>query len=159
VLQKNGNTRFVMRGSQDVSPNDWIADERLHRHPEARWLSAHHVPPHKSQKLTVALRIELWQHGVLTGGVEECWDAVESALDVGMGEYPILDSVSPYGELVVAHGRLADLADESRRLAATTTGQVHALLLKIANLCEQASAATDAELRFNGDYRACLPNW
>lgn len=99
----------------------------------------------------MALRIELWEHGMLTGGVEEWWDEIESALDAAKNDYPILGSVSPYGELVVVYNRLTDLADESRRLAEATTGRVRALLLKIADLCDRASMATDAELRFNGD--------
>lgn len=99
----------------------------------------------------MALRIELWEDGALTGGVEEWWDDVEIVLDTDGSDYPILESVSPYGELVVAYDRLADLADESRRLAGATTGRVHTLMLRIADLCDQASAATDAELRFNGD--------
>jgi hypothetical protein len=99
----------------------------------------------------VALRIELWECGVLTGGIEEWWDDVERALDSAANQYPILDSVSPYGELVVAHDRLADLATESRRLAARNPGHVRALLLKIAELCDRASVSTDAQLRFDGD--------
>jgi hypothetical protein len=99
----------------------------------------------------MALRIELWEDGALTGGIEEWWDDVEIALDGAESDYPILETVSPYGELVVAYDRLADLAAESRRLAGATKGRVHALMLSIADLCDRAFAATDAELRFSGD--------
>jgi hypothetical protein len=99
----------------------------------------------------MALRIELWEHGTLTGGVEEWWDDVELALDDAERDHPILDSVSPYGELVVAHDRLPDLADECRRLADTIGGRAGALLLRIADLCDRAAASNDAELRFDGD--------
>ncbi len=88
---------------------------------------------------------------MLTDGVEEWWDDVEIALDAAKHDYPILDSVSPYGELVVAYDRLSDLADECRLLAEAATGQGRELLLKIAGLCDRATLATDSELRFNGD--------
>jgi hypothetical protein len=98
----------------------------------------------------MALRIELWERDALIDGVEEWWDGVEAALEASEDEYPILDSVSPYGELTVPCDRLRDLAGESSRLAESTTGRVRALLLKIADLCARATA-TDFELRFNGD--------
>lgn len=98
----------------------------------------------------MALRIELWERGALIDGVEEWWDGVEAALETSADHYPILDSVSPYGELTVAWDRLRDLAGEASRLAETTTGRARALLLKIAELCARATA-TDFELRFNGD--------
>jgi len=98
----------------------------------------------------MALRVELWKGGVLVDGVEEWWDDVESALSAADGDYPVLTSVSPYGELVIAPDRLRDLASESRRLAADA-GRAGTLLQKIADLCQRALAAPDAELRFNGD--------
>jgi len=98
----------------------------------------------------MALRIELWERGAPVDGVEEWWDGVEAALEASEDEFPILDSVNPYGELTIPCDRLADLAGESRRLAETTTGRVRALLVKIADLCARATA-TDFELRFNGD--------
>jgi hypothetical protein len=99
----------------------------------------------------MALRIELWERGTVIDGVEEWWDGVERAIAGAEDDYPILDSISPYGELIVAHDRLRDLAAEASRLAATTSGRVSQLLLRIAALCERATATTDAELRFDGD--------
>jgi hypothetical protein len=99
----------------------------------------------------VALRIELWEHGTLVDGVEEWWDDVEGALDIAQEDYPILDSISPYGELVLASGRLQDLADECLRLAQTANGRLEALLLRIASLGARATMTSDAELRFKGD--------
>lgn len=99
----------------------------------------------------MALRIELWERGTVVDGVEEWWDGVEGALATAEDDYPILDSISPYGELIVAHDRLLDLAAESSRLAETTSGRVGDLLQRIAALCERATGATDAELRFDGD--------
>ncbi len=98
----------------------------------------------------MALRIELWERDAFVDGVEEWWDGVEAALEASQDEYPILDSVSPYGELRIPGDRLRDLAAESSRLAETTTGRVRALLLKIADLCSRATVI-DFELRFNGD--------
>jgi hypothetical protein len=99
----------------------------------------------------MALRIELWESGRLIDGVEEWWDGVEAALAAAEDAYPLLDGVSPYGDFRVAPDRLRDLAVESRALAATTTGSVRTLLLKLGDLSDRAASATDAELRFNGD--------
>lgn len=99
----------------------------------------------------MALRIELWEQGSLVDGVEAWWDDVEGALDIAPGDYPILDSISPYGDFVVAFASLQDLAGECLRLAQAATGTLEGLLSKIADLCARASMTTDAELRFNGD--------
>lgn len=96
----------------------------------------------------MALRIELWESGRLVDGVEQWWDDVERDLDSADGDYPILTSVSPYGELRLATSRLPDLADECFRLA-EGGGRSRALLLMIADLCRKATP--EGELRFDGD--------
>ncbi len=100
----------------------------------------------------MALRIELWVAGRLTGGVEEWWDGVEAALAGTTDDYPLLASVSPYGEWIVPLDRVSDLGAEARRLAnATTSGRTAELLSRLADLCTQVEGQTDAELRFSGD--------
>lgn len=100
----------------------------------------------------MALRIELWENGSLVDGVEEWWDDVEIAVAAAGNDCPILESISPYGELSLAPALLGDLADECRRLAGQAAQpRVGELLLKIAGLCERAAESDAAELRFNGD--------
>jgi hypothetical protein len=98
----------------------------------------------------MALRIELWQNGALVDGVEEWWDDVESALEGADGEYPILDSISPYGDRTIPPDRLQDLAIECSTLAQTGSERLRSLLRKLADLCGRASES-QAELRFSGD--------
>jgi|SRR6185437_16036827 hypothetical protein len=97
------------------------------------------------------VRVELWESSVLVDGVEEWWDGIERALLPAEGEYPILESISPYGDVRIPADRLSDLADECRRLSKASTGKVRSLLCKIADLCDRARETGDAELRFNGD--------
>ncbi len=99
----------------------------------------------------VTLRIELREHGTLVDGIEDWWDDVEGALVTAQADFPILDSIGPYGDLVIASDRLQDLAGECLRLAETANGRSQVLLRKIADLCVKAIMTSDAELRFNGD--------
>ncbi len=99
----------------------------------------------------MSLRVELWLDGVLADGLEEWWDRVEAAIDSAPGNFPLLASISPYGQARIPHGRLADLADECRRLQPSAIGSAGALLLRIADLSDQGFATSDAELRFEGD--------
>ena len=97
------------------------------------------------------LRIELRDRGTVIDGVEEWWDGVESVLADSDDRYPILDSISPYGDVTIGSDRLPDLEVESRDLARHATGDVRVLLLRIADLCQRAAAGTGAQLRFDGD--------
>jgi hypothetical protein len=99
----------------------------------------------------MALRIELRKSGAPIDGVEEWWDGVEAALDAAEEQYPILDSISPYGEVTIPRKYLTDLAEECRRLRLRSPERIRALLLKIAELSERAVDDPDAELRFDGD--------
>ncbi len=97
------------------------------------------------------LRVELWEDGALVDGAEEWWDGVERAVLAEACHYPLLTSINPYGDLTVPPDRLQDLAGECRRLAQSSSGRLRILMLKIADLCDRASAGDNAELRFNGD--------
>ncbi len=99
----------------------------------------------------MAVRIELWDDGVLVDGLEQWWDDVEAALDSTEEDLPILASISPYGEVTIPHDCLLDLADECRRLQPTSQERIQTVLSKIAQLSERAVTASDAELRFEGD--------
>jgi hypothetical protein len=99
----------------------------------------------------MAVRIELRKSGAPIDGVEEWWDGVEAALGTAKESYPILDSISPYGEVSIPRDRLADLADECRRLRLRSTERVGALLLKIAELSERVIDDPHTELWFDGD--------
>lgn len=103
-------------------------------------------------RLIMPMRIELWQNGSLVDGIEEWWDGVEAALTAAQEDYPILDSISPYGDLTLAFDRLKDLGSESRRLAESADkAKLRSMLLKISELCERARTTPGSELRFNGD--------
>lgn len=99
----------------------------------------------------MAVRVELWEGGTLIDGVEEWWDGIEQALLAAADEYPIIESISPYGDVRIPADRVADLAAECRQLGQASTGKLRSLLLKIAELCDRAAAMDDAQLRFNGD--------
>ena len=99
----------------------------------------------------MAVRIELWDSGVLVDGVEQWWDDVEAALDATEDDLPILASISPYGQVTIPHNRLSDLADECRRLQPTSPERIQTVLSKIAQLSERAATAANAELRLEGD--------
>jgi hypothetical protein len=99
----------------------------------------------------MALRIELWENGTLVDGIEDWWDDVEAALSTTSDSYPILHSISPYGEQTIPPNRVRDLATEAHDLAGKTTGHTSKLLRKLARLSERAAEAPSAELRFDGD--------
>src|SRR5207248_7721872 len=122
------------------------------RHPQAGRLRAHNVPQHEPHELIMAMRIEVYEDGSLVDGVEEWWDDVETALASADRDYPILASISPYGDLTLAPSLSAQLAEECHGLAkATTNTKVSELLVKIAALAARAAASGLASLRFNGD--------
>ena len=98
------------------------------------------------------LRIELYEAGSLVDGVEEWWDDVANAVATAASDYPLLTSISPYGDLDLSPGMLEALAEECRRLASETTiKRLADLLLKTADLCERAATSEAAVLRFDGD--------
>lgn len=99
----------------------------------------------------MAIRIELRVRGTVIDGAEEWWDDVENALEASEHTLPILESISPYGELTVPHDRLLDLANECRLLQPMGTPRIQSLLQKVWELCEMAFVTPDAELRFEGD--------
>jgi hypothetical protein len=99
----------------------------------------------------VAVRVELREGGVLVAGVEHWWDDVEAALGREEEHFALLESINPYGQVIVPRERLMDLADECRRLGPRVGGSVETLLLKIAELCDRAASGADSELRFDGD--------
>lgn len=99
----------------------------------------------------MAVRIELSIRGTVVDGAEEWWDDVESALEASEHVLPILESISPYGEVTVPRDRLRDLAYECRLLQPMSTPRIQSLLQKIWELCEMAFETPDAELRFDGD--------
>lgn len=100
----------------------------------------------------MAISIELWTSERLVGGAEHWWDDVESALSTAHEDFPLLSRVDPYGDATFTRSELAPLADESRRLASTTTAPgVAAVAREIADLCTAGLEAAVAELRFVGD--------
>lgn len=99
----------------------------------------------------MAIRIELRKSGAPIDGVEEWWDGVEAALGAAKEPYPILDSISPYGEVTIPRDRLADLVDECRRLQLRSTERTGALLLRVAEFIERVIDDPDTELWFDGD--------
>jgi hypothetical protein len=99
----------------------------------------------------VALRVELRAAGLAVDGVEVWWDDVEVALSVNAGSYPILDTISPYGDARIPDERLVELAGECRRLANDCQTDARTALLEIADLAERTARLPDYEMRFDGD--------
>ncbi len=100
----------------------------------------------------MALSIELWTGGQLTGGVEQWWDDVEAALpEDADARFPLLKRVDPYGDVVIKGPELDALGRELRLLSATAPAGVQPFLLRLIGLCSAGSSRRDAELRFVGD--------
>jgi hypothetical protein len=99
----------------------------------------------------VALRVELREAGVAVDGVEVWWDDIETTLSGNAATYPILETISPYGDARIPHERLHELAAECRLLANVRPKDASTALLKIADLSERAARRSDYELRFDGD--------
>jgi hypothetical protein len=109
------------------------------------------IVPRRLASRTMPLSIELWASEELVDGIELRWDPIEALLAGQENRYPILDSVSPYGELHLAGPAIRQLASECRSLASQTSGSVRAALNAIGTLCEQGDKSGAAELRFEGD--------
>jgi hypothetical protein len=98
------------------------------------------------------IRIELYDSGSLVEGVEEWWDDIELALESSARDYPLLESISPYGDVTMTPTSLERLVDECQRLADEASGApLKRLLLEISELGQKAIASEDGALRFNGD--------
>jgi len=100
----------------------------------------------------MAIRIELWTDGHLADGTEAWWDGMEAALtNDTSAEYPLLDRVDPYNDVVFVHGELDGLASELRTIMVHAHEGVQALVLKLIELCLAGTTARDAQLKFFGD--------
>lgn len=99
----------------------------------------------------MAVSVELWAQGRLVDGFEQWWDDVEAALQVSGLELPVLRNVDPYDEVQLPRTQLGDLIDECRQLSLTSPPNVSKILLKIAQLSDEALRHPDSALWFNGD--------
>lgn len=99
----------------------------------------------------MALVIELRSHGNVLGGMEEWWDPVDLALGDQRWRFPVLSTVDPYADAVIAGQQLEQLAAEARSLAETAHESAARLLLRLADLCDRASQLDGGDLRFEGD--------
>lgn len=96
------------------------------------------------------MRVEARLDDAVADGVEAWWDDVETAAHQALARFPLLKSISPYGDVAVPVDRLNELADECEELARDARTEASAILLKIADLARRTVDGEFAELRFNG---------
>lgn len=97
------------------------------------------------------MTVEARRDGVVVDGAEAWWDEVESAAHRRPEHYPLLTTISPYGDVIVPANRLDELRRECLELARETRPDTGAFLARIADLARRTAAGEFAELRFNGD--------
>lgn len=97
------------------------------------------------------MRVEARRDGVVVDGAEAWWDEVESTAHRGPERFPLVTTISPYGDVAVAADRLDQLRRECLDLAREARPDTAAFLVKIAELARRTATGEFAELRFNGD--------
>jgi hypothetical protein len=97
------------------------------------------------------MRVEARRDGAVVDGVEAWWDNVEIAAHRSPDRYPLVTTISPYGDVIVPANQLDELARECEELAREAESGTIGFLVKIADLARRTAVGEFADLRFNGD--------